>query len=94
MLRKISTLALVTLALLSVDAQKNKNTQYNDGVERPKLVVGIVVTGDHGDIDEFVSRQTNRKMIICNHNDFVDNIFKNIKDMTKNWLTTNRHHRL
>ena len=43
MLRKISTLALVTLALLSVDAQKNKNTQYNDGVERPKLVVGIVV---------------------------------------------------
>ena len=22
---------------------KNKNTQYNDGVERPKLVVGIVV---------------------------------------------------
>lgn len=31
MLRKISTLALVTLALLSVDAQKNKNTQYNDG---------------------------------------------------------------
>ena len=34
MLRKISTLALVTLALLSVDAQKNKNTQYNDGVEK------------------------------------------------------------
>ncbi len=43
MLRKISTLALVTLALLSVDAQKKKNTQYNDGLEIPKLVVGIVV---------------------------------------------------
>ncbi len=49
MLRKISTLALVTLALLSVDAQKNKNTQYNnhDGVDNRQENVRKYFTKNH-----------------------------------------------
>ncbi|ASK30242.1 alkaline phosphatase family protein [Chryseobacterium sp. T16E-39] len=39
MLRKISIAALTMLSVVTIDAQKNKNSQ----VERPKLVVGLVV---------------------------------------------------
>ncbi|MBW8360554.1 MAG: alkaline phosphatase family protein [Kaistella sp.] len=39
MFRKIQILGLVALSALSLNAQKNKNTQ----LERPKLVVGLVV---------------------------------------------------
>ncbi|MBK1897608.1 alkaline phosphatase PafA [Chryseobacterium paridis] len=39
MLRKISIAALTMLSVVTIDAQKNKNSQ----LERPKLVVGLVV---------------------------------------------------
>ena len=41
--RKISTSCIGNIGFVICRCTKNKNTQYNDGVERPKLVVGIVV---------------------------------------------------
>lgn len=39
MLRKISIAAAALLSVITINAQKNKNSQ----LERPKLVVGLVV---------------------------------------------------